>query len=191
MSALIFALATPVDYETLAAPGDPSAPASITKTIIAGAGGDDGDARADGYLAAITNALPHWRAFGPIGGTPCGVRAPTHATARAHSCRWATNGGPFNILTSACDEGISISNGTVQGSGWNRTLFGATRDGRWVAGMLNASVAAQLEVTNALSGFGWLVRGGQNVANASKLILQIAPTITGLFHIASFHPPEP
>ena len=52
-------------------------------------------------------------------------------------------------------------------------MFGATAAGEWVVGMLNASVAASLDVRYAVSGFYWLVKDGVNVAGAS-IFLRVA-----------------
>jgi N-acetylglucosamine-1-phosphodiester alpha-N-acetylglucosaminidase len=177
------ALAEPAaDYELVAGFGsDPGAAARITKTVLPDAGGNVSGhlaPKADGYLATVENGAPHFRALGPLGGSPCGVRTKTSETAGAAGCRWAVNGGPFNMTSGACDCGVFVANRSVLGGGgWGgpgffngsapAPMFGVTSDHRWVVGVLNGSAAAALDVTWALPGFYWLVRGGRNVAGNS------------------------
>lgn len=110
----------------------------------------------------MENAAPHLRAFGPLGGKPCGRRVRTSVTARAHACRLATNAAPFNMKTGACDCGVFVSGGAIYGTGGFKPSFSVTGDGRWVIGTLNASLVTALNVTESLTGFGWLVRDGKN-----------------------------
>ena len=66
---------------------DPTAPAARNATTLADAGGDaPGAARANGYLATWRNGAAAFRAPGPAGGAPCGVRTKTSATARTDDC---------------------------------------------------------------------------------------------------------
>ena len=155
-------------------------PAGINVSVLPGAGNVPGKpapaSGVDGYLAVVTNGAPHLRAFGPLGGHPCGKRVKTSVTARAHGCRLATNAAPFNMETGACDCGVYISNGEILGSGGWKPSFSVTGDGRqWVIGTLNASVAASLNVSQSLTGFGWLVRDGANAIAADKPNMEIAP----------------
>ena len=141
--------------------------ARITTAVIPGAGnvtGKPAPAGVDGYLATVSGAAPYFRAFGPLGGHPCGKRVRTSVTARAHKCRLATNAAPFNMDTGQCDCGVYISEGKVLGSGGWKPSFSVTGDGKlWAIGTLNASVVSSLNVTQSLTGFGWLVREGSNV----------------------------
>jgi exopolysaccharide biosynthesis protein len=150
------------DYVVLPASGSPTVSAVIQKTVLPNAGG--GSVGANGYEARVDNAASALRVLGPLGGDPCGRRVRTSATAAAHRCRWAVNGGPFNMSTGDCDEGIFIQNGSVLGTGgWGSVQFGVTRGASWVVGILDPSVAQQLDVSYSIPGFGWLVRDGKLV----------------------------
>ena len=165
---------------------DPSAPADLSHiSVLPGAGNVSGHPAppgADGHLAVVSNAAPHFRAFGPAGpdGTACDARVRTSVTARAHGCRLATNAGPFDMSTGACDDGVFIHAGKVIGSGgWRPSLAvtgsgGGTAAAAWVLGTLNASTAAALNVTESVNGFSWLVRDGKN-ALANKPDTTVAP----------------
>ena len=108
---------------------DGSQAAGIDFSILPGAGnvsGHPAPAGVNGYRAVVSNAAPHFRAFGPLGGTPCGKRVKTSVTAAAHKCKLAINGGPFDMKTGKCDGGIFITDGKVQGTGGYAVQFGAT-----------------------------------------------------------------
>ena len=171
---LAAAIGITADYEVVVGFGtDPAAPARIRKSVLPRAGGNASTVeQANGFLATIENGSPHFRALGPLGGTPCGVRVQTHVTAAAAECRWAVNGGPFNMQDGSCDEGVFVSNRSVLGTGgWGGPrhvpMFGVTADFRWVVGVLNSSAAQALDVTWALPGFYWLVRDGVSMAGNS------------------------
>ena len=152
-------------------PDAPAAAAVINTTVLVNAGGPTPllVSPANGYLTVISRGSASFRALGPAGGAPCGVRTKTSATAAANGCRFATNGGPFNMTSGACDEGVFIVNGEVHGTGgWKAPMFGVTGKGEWVIGVLNASLATSLNVTYALSGFYWLVRDGVNVVASNS-----------------------
>jgi hypothetical protein len=153
------------DYVIVSASGSLSNPAVIHKTVLPNAAG--GHWGANGFEAVVENAAAAFRVFGPAGGTPCGVRVRTSKTADVHACRWAVNGGPFNMSNGDCDEGFFIENGEVLGTGGWTVQFGVTGNGSWVVGTLNADVVSQLNVTHSVPGFSWLVRDGQNVAGNS------------------------
>eukprot|EP01047_Picozoa_sp_COSAG01_P077123 COSAG01_NODE_13777_length_1537_cov_1.367872_1_plen_288_part_00 len=154
--------------------------ADITFSILHGAGNVNGHPAppgVDGYRAVVSNAAPHFRSFGPLGGKPCGKRVKTSVTARSHKCKLATNAGPFDMSNGACNGGVFITNGQVQGTGGYRSQFGVTADGKWVIGnLVNASVAAQLKVMWSIPGFSWLVRDGKNAM--TKPDTYIAPRTT-------------
>ena len=67
--------------------------ANIVSTVLKGAGEQPGKPPSgaspspNGYLAIIANAAQHFRAFGPLGGNPCGRRVKTSVTAAGHQCR--------------------------------------------------------------------------------------------------------
>jgi hypothetical protein len=157
-------------------------PAKITATVLKGAGEQPGAPPSgakpspNAYMALISNAAPHFRSFGPLGGDPCGVRTKTSVTAKAHDCRFATNAGPFNMATGACDGGVFISDGKVLGSGGFGGMFGVTREGQWVIGTLDNATVARLGVAHAVNAFSWLVRNGSSVV--TKKGGEIAPRTT-------------
>ena len=178
LCALVVAPARAADYVTVAADRhEPSAPASYNKTVIADAGGPPNwRGHANAYEAVFDNASPHFKALPPRGGSPCGKRVRTSVTAAARGCKWATNASPFNMSSGDCDCGIAISDGTAFGTGgWDSVQFGVTANGSWVIGTINQSVAARLNVTNSLNGFGWLVRDG---AVAVQPDTNVAPRTT-------------
>ena len=181
---LILLATTAADYEILKADRHEPAPASFDKTVLPDEGGPPNrGGHANGFEAVFDNAAPHFRALPPLGGTPCGKRVKTSVTAKAHGCRWATNGAPFNMKTGECNCGIAISNSVQFGTGgWGRPQFGVTGDGRWVVGTINASVADALNITNSVNGFGWLVRNGVvSVSNQVAPRVSIAPrTVIGV-----------
>mgnify|MGYP002632311082 CR=1 FL=1 len=165
LSCALAALATArgADFELLKPDRyEPSANATLNLTVLKDEGGPANlRGHANGYEAVFDNGAPHFRAFPPYGGTPCDKRVKTSVTSKAHGCRWATNGSPFNMDTGACDCGMAISDGVPYGTGgWGSTSFGVTGDGSWVVGAINASVAKTLNITNSVNGFSWLVRNG-------------------------------
>lgn len=159
---------------------DDARPAEFDFTVLPGAGNVSGHPAppgVDGYRALVSNGAPHFRVFGPLGGTPCGKRVKTSVTASAHNCKLATNGGPFDMATGKCNGGIFISDGKVEGTGGYNIQFGVTADGKWVIGnLVNASVAAQLKVKWSMPGFQWLVRDGKNAMTSPDTY--IAPRTT-------------
>ena len=160
---------------------DPERPARFTTSVLRGVGGMDQNVSADGYLAVVTNAAPHFRAFGPLGGAPCGKLELTSSTAHANGCRWATNGGPFNMSNGDCDAGQFIMNGTTVGSGGYLPMFGASSDGSWVVGTLNQSIAKRWRVAWAINGFSWLVRNGvERVPLTPRALLHAPRTAIGI-----------
>lgn len=137
-----------------------SKPAAFKTAVLSGAGGADRNITADGHLAIVSNAAPHFRALGPLGGQPCGNLEFTSRTAKSHTCRWAVNGGPFNMSNGDCDEGFFIQSHKIVGSGGFTSMFGASSDGSWVIGTLNHSLVARWHVAWAINGFSWLVKNG-------------------------------
>lgn len=145
---------------------DTTRPAAVSVSVLPGAGNISGHVAppgVNGYRALVHNAPTYFRAFGPLGGHPCGVRTKTSVTAAAHKCKIASNAGPFDMKTGECSGGVYIADGKAQGSGGYAMQFGVTKDGHWVLGNIhNASVAAELGVQFSVPGFGWLVRDGMN-----------------------------
>ena len=79
---------------------DLTKPAAIATSVLPGAGNVSASRAppgVNGYRAVVDNAAPYFRAFGPLGGAPCGKRVKTSVTAAAHKCRLATNAGPFDM----------------------------------------------------------------------------------------------
>ena len=68
-------------------------------TVLPGAGNVSGHPAppgVNGYRALVSNGAPHFRVFGPLGGTPCGKRVKTSVTASAHNChRFRTQLSPL------------------------------------------------------------------------------------------------
>jgi len=78
--------------------------------------------------------------------------------------RYAVNGGPFDMATGAC-IGVLITNGKTLVDDYTiqSPLFGITADNQWIIGLPSAADTRRLNVTEAVSGFGWLVQNGSNV----------------------------
>ena len=153
---------------------DASSPAAVNLTVLPGAGGTDTafnhTAVADGYLSIVSNGAPHFKAPPPAGGDPCGRRTRTSITALENDCHFATNGSPFNMATGDCDCGLSITDGQPYGSGGYGVGFGSTAQGDWVVGTPDDDAVTNLNVTEFVVGFSWLVRDGVNVANAGDFV---------------------
>jgi exopolysaccharide biosynthesis protein len=105
----------------------------------------------------------------------CMERTKTSKIARDYGCKFAINGGPFDMSTGAC-EGSVVSNSTVfqvdDTSGY--ASWGLTQDGRWVFGDVNGTTVESERVTELLSGFvgPLLVTNSIGVESTSKLIAQ-------------------
>jgi hypothetical protein len=151
---------------------------------------------ANGYQALVTNGAGLFRVWPPYGGVTgsdgCDKRVRPSVTASQHGCRWATNGGPFDMVsfgfpfaallcfigsassspatqdTGKCNAGMFVSDGKIYGTGGWPPGFGVTAKGEWIIGSVNATVVQQLGIRHFLTGFSWLVRDGQNVAGAGS-----------------------
>eukprot|EP01052_Picozoa_sp_SAG31_P064275 SAG31_NODE_23144_length_510_cov_0.878345_2_plen_59_part_01 len=53
----------------------------------------EGDAPANGYVAVIDNAAPHFGVYGPKGPCECGAQVKAHISAKRYGCRYAVNAG--------------------------------------------------------------------------------------------------
>jgi len=161
------AAAIPTGYVVQPSDGT-GGPTDIRTFVLKNAGGSTPASvpSANGYLAIAAGGADAFRVYGPEGGDPCGTRVETHVSAKGNKCRYATNGGPFNMSNGNCDAGVFIMNGVVQGTGgWGSPMFGVTAKGEWVAGYMNEASATKLGVAWALSGFEVLVKNGINVAD--------------------------
>lgn len=140
-----------------------SAPRLINTTVLKNIAGK----WRNGYLAVTTNAAPYFETLPPMKGCGNGLFK-TSVTATANGCAYATNGGPFGTKTGLC-SGVLINNGTELLNQYNHTstdLFGLTSDGHWVMGqLLDSDEAKSLNVTQAMSGFSWLVYNGSSVVS--------------------------
>ena len=148
MLALLLSALT-VDYEIITASGTDAGPAVIYKTVLPNASIEIATPPAYGYEAKVDNGARALRAFGPLGGNPCGVLSTTSKTAEAHACRWAVNAGPYDTKTHQCPS-VFISNGIVQGNGSWAVQFGVTGNGSWVIGTIDATTAKELDVRESV-----------------------------------------
>ena len=145
-------------------------PTKINMTVMTNAVRNrDGEHR-HAYLAVVSHASPNFHVYGPGAGRGnCSIDggvATVRATAGRHGCRFATNGGPFNMPpgNGSC-IGATVSDGaTLSGfSGSGAPGIGLTRDGRWVLGTVaNASEASALGLVQLVTGFNWLVYNATN-----------------------------
>eukprot|EP01051_Picozoa_sp_SAG22_P009506 SAG22_NODE_797_length_7135_cov_211.841103_8_plen_305_part_00 len=175
--------AAAADYELQPSFGHAAGkPVQIMSKLLPGAGeqphGPPSGAKPspNGNLAIMSNAAQHFRAFGPLGGHPCGKRVKTSVTAAAHGCKYATNAGPFDMKTGGCDAGVFISGGKVLGSGGFGGMFGVTNDNQWVIGTVDNATVEKLQITYAVNAFAWLVRNGSSVVGTKGG--EIAPRTT-------------
>lgn len=192
MLALLLSALT-VDYEIITASGTDAGPAVIYKTVLPNASIEIATPPAYGYEAKVDNGARALRAFGPLGGNPCGVLSTTSKTAEAHACRWAVNAGPYDTKTHQCPS-VFISNGIVQGNGSWAVQFGVTGNGSWVIGTIDATTAKELDVRESVPGFGWLVRNGVNVAGTGDAVAPrttIGTTADGMLLILEVDGCEP
>lgn len=158
---------------------DPRVPALVSKLTLTDAGDVAKRCRPpeecpNAYVAITSNGSPHFRSYVPEGG--CGHRVKTSVTAKFRNCQYATNGGPFNMSTGACDAGISISNGTLIGTGGWLPSFGVTGNGSWIIGTMSAEIARAHDVRESIPGFSVLVKNGVNIAGNTSTF--IAPRTT-------------
>ena len=99
----------------------------------------------------------------------------TSEIAAAAGCKYAVNGGTFDMSTGAC-EGDLVSNGTIfqldDDSGF--ASWGITADGQWVFGDVTSDVVASSGVVELISGFigPLLVDGGMGVPSANSKVAQ-------------------
>jgi len=150
-------------YELLRCSGSasPGGKAQINATVLKDAGG----AGRDGYLAVIDNPIGNFHVEGH-----CDELQKTSFVASALGCRYAINGGPFNSFVSGGCIGPTISNGNVLNTDWQTSYasFGLSAGGEWVVGHISQDTAAELNLTQAVTGLGeWLVRGGRAVPAAA------------------------
>lgn len=133
---------------------------SANTTTLPNAAGQD----RNGYLGVFTHAAPYFSV--QAADATCSGLATVSKQAAAHKCAYATNAGPFKSLISGGCIGAVIVDGVTVASayGGSNAMFGLTRGGDWVLGTVsNASEAAQLGLTQLVTGFNWLVYDGQAV----------------------------
>eukprot|EP01079_Euglenida_sp_SAG-EU17-18_P006266 gene6266-1118_t len=116
----------------------------------------------NGFLATIDNPVAHFHVYSSLQQDGvCGQHAKTTDQASAHQCLFATNGGPFQFTIADSCLGYTISDSL--NSSWKATgeaNFGLTQSGDFILGPLTPVEAAQLQFTNMLTGFDWLLRNG-------------------------------
>ena len=141
-----------------------TAPLAVNTTTFPNLAGDD----RNGYLGVFTHAAPYFSV--QSADSACTGLATVSKQASAHDCTYATNGGPFKSLISGGCIGAVIVDGVTVASDYTAAgdMFGLTAAGDWVLGTVsNASQAAQLGLTQLVTGFGWLVYDGQAVVTTA------------------------
>lgn len=108
------------------------------------------------YLAVVTNAISRFQVKGS-----CSRLQKTSAVASRHKCRHAMNGGPFKSFWGGGCFGPTVMHGHTINRNWNAShaSFGATKDS-WLIGHLSHDFASKYDITEAVTGFGWLVKDG-------------------------------
>jgi len=95
-------------------------------------------------------------------------------SAAAAGCKYAVNGGTFNMQTGEC-IGSLVANGTVvQVDDGGYASFGLTADGRWAFGDVTSDIVTSEGVVELLSGFkgGLLVQNSQGVPSTNSQVAQ-------------------
>ena len=107
----------------------------------------------------------------------CTVHLPTSEIAESYGCKFAINGGPFDMSEGGGCVGSLISDGVilqVNDTG-GFASWGMTKDGRYVFGtQINSSIVEAEGVVELISGFigPLLVEDGKAVHSDAKLIAQ-------------------
>jgi len=119
----------------------------------------------NGYLISLGGSpRDTWRVFPPpLGCTASsGVLFEVQDSAEYYGCRYATNGPPFSMSTGGC-IGLDMSEGRKVCPDCTQygVSFGLDANGtNWYVGKLTEEDMSVLDVANAVTGFGWLVRDG-------------------------------
>jgi len=90
-------------------------------------------------------------------------------------CAYATNGGFFN-MAAPVNGTYCIGNLYSQGQlvqldttvGYTRTQFGITKDGRMLAGIMDANTVAAQGFAELMTGYSWMVRNGLSYVNSTQ-----------------------
>jgi len=91
------------------------------------------------------------------------------------ACAYATNGGFFNMAAPVngtyCIGNLYSLGELVQldaTTGYKRTQFGITKDGRMLAGIMDAATVAAQGFAELMTGYGWMVRNGVTYVNSTQ-----------------------
>jgi len=118
-----------------------------------------------GHALTIEGAGEGFHVYNPNDRCP-GVKA-TSITAEAHGCKLATNAGFFNMDKSTCIGEIVSDGTTIHSDPAQRSMFGITEDGKYIAGYGNESFVKTTHFRQLVQGRGWLVRDGQSYVATS------------------------
>lgn len=115
------------------------------------------------YVGKISNALPHFRLHGN-----CQHLFKTSKIAQDWNCKYAVNGGPFLSTWDGGCIGNVVRDGKVISSDATATnvSFGKTGGGEWVMGKTDAAIIKKYNITELVSGFGWLVYKGKSAVSS-------------------------
>ena len=129
------------------------------------------------YSAYYAYLNPRYFSFEPPTKYGCTERKKTSESSVDQNCDYATNGAFFNMNYpngSLC-IGNLISDGKVwqlpdDGTGTLRAQYGVTTDGKIVAGFISNTtiMSNKFSFSTLITGWGWLVRNGENWVNSSQ-----------------------
>lgn len=127
-----------------------------------------------GYVATFS---PNFFSFYPSSKQGCtSLVKPSESSYSTYTCDYATNGAFFTwdiSTTGSLCIGNLISDGKAwqlptDGTGTGRANFGITESGDVFTGFIDSSVIQANNFSQLITGYGWLVRNGQDNVNASQ-----------------------
>jgi len=118
-----------------------------------------------GHALTIEGAGEAFHIYNPNDKCP-GVKA-TSVTSAAHGCKIATNAGFFDMSHGSCIGEIVSDGKTIHSDPAQRSMFGITADGKYIAGYGNESFVKSNQFKQLVQGRGWLVRDGKSYVATS------------------------
>lgn len=129
------------------------------------------------YSAYFATFHPSFFSFLPPSQDGCTKYSKTTVTSMESwaDCEYATNGGFFlgSPVNGSLCKGNLISNSHIyqlptDGSGTNRAELGLTADGEILTGFLDSTVIQSKNITQLITGWGWLVRNSTSNVQLSQ-----------------------
>lgn len=127
------------------------------------------------YSAYAATFSPNYFSFYPPTAKGCVELVKPSVSSKSRNCEYATNGAFFQWTKDSNGSlciGNLISDGTTwqlptDGSGTGRANFGITSDDRIITGFIDEDVIAASDFVQLITGWGWLVRKGENYVSLS------------------------